>query len=134
MGSNDTGRELNREVANQPPPDVAEEKREIAEGQREAAEGARQTGEYLRKIAERARADAEGSRLCAEEARRSAEQARRNAEHVRQAEEGLRDDFTATAEAVQDELADKQRQLDELQLKTARILRNVVTPDSKSDT
>lgn len=117
--------------------EAAEEKREIAEGQREAAEEARQSLEGLRQIAEEVRSDAEVSRLAAEQTRAAAEQSRRNAEHVRQSSEeariaaaraiGARDDIVAAAAAMQEGLADQQRQLDELRAKTENTSPAAVT-------
>ena len=121
--------------------EVAEELREVAEEKREVAECARETGEGLRQIAEGVRSDAEASRLAAEETRLAAEQLRRNAEHLRQAAEGAReaaatslgarDDVVTAAAALRDGLADQQRQLEELQAKTAELRRKVVPPDAK---
>jgi hypothetical protein len=121
--------------------EVAEERREIAEEQREVAECDRETDESLRLIAEGVRSDAEASRLAAEQTRLAAEQLRRNAEHVRQSAEGAReaaatalgarDDVVTAAAALREGLADQQRQLEELQAKTAELRRKVVPPDSE---
>jgi predicted phosphodiesterase len=129
----------------------AEELREVAEQQREAAEEVRQTEEGLRQFAEGIRTDAEASRLAAEETRVDAEQSRRNAEHVREMAEGVReaaegvreatiealdarDDAVAAAAALQDGLADQQRQLDELRATTAAMQRKAETPGPKTGT
>jgi hypothetical protein len=132
--------EEKREVAEEQR-EVAEEQREVAEEKREVAECDRETDEGLRLIAEGVRRDAEASRLAAEETRLAAEQLRRNAEHVRQAAEGAREaaatalgarnDVVTAAAALREGLADQQRQLEELQAKTADLRRNVVPPDLK---
>ena len=128
--------------------EVAEEKRELAEGEREVAEEkrevaecGRETDEGLRQIAEGVRSDADVSRQAAEETRLAAEQLRRNAEHVRQLAEGARDAAATAmgardavvivAAELRDGLADQQRQLEELQAKTAAMRRKIDEPDVK---
>jgi cell division protein FtsB len=44
---------------------------------------------------------------------------------------GARDDVVTVAAALRDGLADQQRQLEELQAKTAELRRTIKTPDPK---